>query len=90
MNRPMHRARIRRHPWKVTPEKAREIQQTLSKEVITRDRTGKVRTVAGVDVGFERNNTITRAAVTVLKFPELELHEYAIALSICAWSIVIP
>lgn len=76
---PMHRARIRRHPWKVTPEKAREIQQTLSKEVITSDTTGKVCTVAGVDVGFERNNTITRAAVTVLKFPELELHEYAIA-----------
>jgi deoxyribonuclease V len=30
-------------------------------------------------VGFEKDNTVTRAAVAVLRFPELELHERAIA-----------
>lgn len=35
--------------------------------------------IAGVDVGFEENYTVTRAAVAVFKFPELELTETAIA-----------
>jgi deoxyribonuclease V len=32
-----------------------------------------------VDVGFEDNGSITRAAVATLSFPDLELSEYAIA-----------
>ena len=35
------------------------------------DRFGEVRTVAGVDVGFEQGGSVTRAAVAVLGFPEL-------------------
>jgi deoxyribonuclease V len=35
--------------------------------------------VAGVDVGFETGGTVTRAAVAVLGYPELELLETAIA-----------
>ncbi len=44
-----------------------------------RDCLGEVRWIAGVDVGFERRNTVTRAAVAVLSFPDLELEEYAIS-----------
>jgi deoxyribonuclease V len=79
MNQRKHKTHIRRHPWNVSPERAREIQQKLCEEVITQDRLGKVRTVAGVDAGFENNSMITRAAVAVLRFPSLELHECAIA-----------
>ena len=60
-----------RHAWDVTPEEARAIQQELRGEVIVEDRLGEVRTVAGVDVGFEEHGTVTRAAVVVLTFPEV-------------------
>jgi deoxyribonuclease V len=39
--------------------------------VITTDQLPRVRHVAGVDVGFEDRNRITRAAVVILSFPEL-------------------
>ncbi len=68
-----------RHAWEVTPAEAIAIQKQLRGEVIREDQVGEVRLVAGVDVGFEENNTVTRAAVAVLTFPELELQEQAIA-----------
>lgn len=68
-----------RHPWNVTPRQAVAIQQELRKEVITEDRLGEVRQVAGVDVGFEQNNTVTRAAIAVLGLPDLQLHDSSIA-----------
>ncbi|MCI0393518.1 MAG: deoxyribonuclease V [Chloroflexi bacterium] len=67
------------HPWDVTQQEAIAIQQRLRRAVITEDRLGPVRYVAGVDVGFEENNTITRAAVAVLSFPDLALQEQALA-----------
>ncbi|MDX1253458.1 MAG: deoxyribonuclease V [Gammaproteobacteria bacterium] len=68
-----------RHPWNVTPRQAVAIQQELRKEVITEDRLGEVRHVAGVDVGFEQSNTVTRAAIAVLGLPDLQLRDSAIA-----------
>jgi deoxyribonuclease V len=38
-----------------------------------------VKHVAGIDVGFEDNNTVTRAAVAVLTFPDLKLVESHVA-----------
>ncbi|MES9960877.1 MAG: endonuclease V, partial [Sedimenticola sp.] len=67
------------HPWDVSPSEAREIQQQLRGRVITSDRLGKVRHVAGVDVGFEENGLITRAAVVLLSFPGLKPEASAIA-----------
>lgn len=67
------------HAWDVTPKQAIAIQQQLRKEVITEGRLGEVRYVAGVDVGFEEGNTITRAAVAVLSLPDLQLRDSAIA-----------
>ncbi len=43
------------------------------------DRLGTVRHVAGVDVGFEHEGAITRAAVAVLSWPALELVDHALA-----------
>lgn len=67
------------HSWNVSNEEARAIQQRLSARVDTEDRLGKVDHVAGVDVGFEQANTVTRAAVTVLGFPGLEPVDQALA-----------
>lgn len=68
-----------RHPWTLTVEEATAIQNQLSREIITSDQLGEVKYVAGVDVGFEDNYAISRAAVAVLSFPELQLIEQAIA-----------
>jgi deoxyribonuclease V len=56
-------------------EEAREIQEKLRTQVITEDRLKEVHYVAGVDVGFEDNYTLTKAAVVILTFPELKLVE---------------
>ncbi len=59
------------HPWKVSVAAARAIQLALRAHVVTQDRLGPVRYVAGIDVGFERAGQVARAAVVVLNFPEL-------------------
>jgi len=72
--------KVRRlHPWPDTTADAAALQRELSPKVITEDRLGPVRYVAGIDVGFEQANTITRAAVVVLSYPDLELREQAVA-----------
>lgn len=67
------------HPWDVTPARAREIQFGLHERVVTRNDFGDIKTVAGLDVGFEKRGTVTRAAVVVLRFPELEPVDQALA-----------
>jgi len=67
------------HSWAVDPKEAIEIQRRLARKVVTEDQPGQVRLVAGIDVGFEKNNTVTRAAVVVLSFPELTVYEQRIA-----------
>ena len=66
------------HAWDVSPKQARAIQERLSRLVETSDRLGDIATVAGVDVGFDKANGVTRAAVVVLDFPELETVEEAV------------
>jgi deoxyribonuclease V len=68
------------HAWDVTPEQAIAIQERLRPEVICQDQLGTLRYIAGVDVGFEAGGTVTRAAVVVLSFPDLERVETALAL----------
>ena len=67
------------HAWDVSPKEAIEIQKALQTHVRLSDDFGEIKTVAGVDVGFEDNNTITRAAIAVLDFNTLEVVETAIA-----------
>lgn len=67
------------HPWKLAPAEAIALQKELMRKVERRDRLPPVRHVAGVDVGFEENGRVTRAAVAVLSFPGLELVESSIA-----------
>ncbi|NER22120.1 MAG: deoxyribonuclease V [Symploca sp. SIO1C2] len=64
----------------ITEEEAIAIQEKLQSEVITIDQLGTVRYVAGVDVGFEEDGAVSRAAAVVLSFPDLQLQEQAIAL----------
>jgi deoxyribonuclease V len=68
------------HAWPQTVEEAIKIQENLREKVITEDRfTEPIRYVAGVDMGFEADGTISRAAVAVLSFPDLLVVETALA-----------
>ncbi len=67
------------HSWVKTVAEAKKIQEQLRSQVITQDCLGEVKYVAGVDIGFEDNYAISKAAVAVLSYPELELVDRAIA-----------
>lgn len=67
------------HSWNVRPKEAIAIQERLRQAIITFDDLGAVKYVAGIDIGFVQNKTVTRAAVAVLSFPDLLLQEQAIA-----------
>lgn len=59
------------HRWDLTPAEARELQTSLAGRIVTTDRFGVIRRVAGVDIGFEDHGRTTRAAIAVLDFPDL-------------------
>lgn len=64
------------HSWEVTPAEARSIQERLREKVETKDRIeAPLRLVAGIDVGFEDNGRLTRAAIVVLDADSLEVRE---------------
>ncbi|QSJ16958.1 deoxyribonuclease V [Nostoc sp. UHCC 0702] len=68
------------HNWPGTLEEAIAIQEQLRSQVITEDKFKQpVQYVAGVDMGFEADGTISRAAVAVLSFPELQVIETTLA-----------
>jgi len=67
------------HPWNLTPAEAIALQRALRGRIMTEDRLGPVQRVAGVDVGFEDQGAVTRAAVAVLSYPQLALLETAVA-----------
>ncbi|NJO82530.1 MAG: deoxyribonuclease V [Blastochloris sp.] len=67
------------HPWDVTPEEAIAIQNRLRGFVTATDDLGEVHLVAGVDIGFEDNWMVTRAAVVVLNLSDLTVYEHAVS-----------
>lgn len=71
------------HDWDLTPAAAIALQQTLRGQITLTDPCAdfqtQIQTVAGVDVGFEADGQITRAAIAVLSFPNLQLVDRAIA-----------
>jgi deoxyribonuclease V len=67
------------HTWNLTPKQAIALQLDLAQAVVREDRLETPTQIAGVDVGFEDSGRITRAAVAVLSFPELQPAAQAIA-----------
>lgn len=66
--------------WDVSPQQAIAIQRELAARVSEQDALREVRWVAGVDVGLEGASSQTaRAAVVVLRFPDLVPSDYAVA-----------
>ncbi len=65
------------HPWDVSPAEAMQIQERLRSRVSTTNALTTVRTVAGVDIGIQGD--VARAAVVVLRYPDLTLLEKSLA-----------
>jgi deoxyribonuclease V len=64
------------HDWNLSPQQAMQLQKQLAFEVVAEDRfDAPVKTVAGIDLGYDVKNDTSRAVVVVLSFPELELLE---------------
>jgi len=66
------------HSWEVSVADAVEMQRTLASQVICR---GSLRTpslVAGVDISGEDGYGMARAAVVVLRYPNLDLAEWKV------------
>jgi deoxyribonuclease V len=69
-----------KHPWNLATAAAIALQRDLAARVESEDRPPpRIETVAGVDVGFEADGTIARAAVAVLRLPDLSPVTTAIA-----------
>jgi len=67
------------HPWDVSPKEAVQIQKGLAEAVIIADEfDSPLERVAGVDIGFEDNGRVTKAAVVVLSFPDLKPLEHSV------------
>lgn len=66
------------HDWNLSPSEAIELQKQLAYEVIENDDfDSPIKTVAGIDLGYEAKTDTCRAVVVVLSFPELQLIEKA-------------
>lgn len=64
--------------WPTTIPEAIALQNELRSQVIIADDFGELRSIAGVDAGFEDDGQTTRAAIVVLTFPELRPLDYAL------------
>lgn len=68
----------RLHPWDVTPQEAVRIQQRLRARIISRDpEPPDFRTVAAMDVSYDRQSPWLFAAVVILGLPGFETVERA-------------
>jgi deoxyribonuclease V len=66
------------HRWNLSPQEAIELQKQLAYEVIAEDDfTEPIKTVAGIDLGYDTKSDTCRAVVVVLDFPSLTLIESA-------------
>jgi len=62
------------HGWDLSPSEAVALQRRLSPDVVLKNKLPKsIRTVAGVDVSYEKGGGLFHAAVVVLSFPELDV-----------------
>ena len=64
------------HEWNLSPKEAIELQKQLAFEVVREDKfTVPIKTVAGIDLGYDAKTDTSRAVVVVLSLPDLRLIE---------------
>jgi deoxyribonuclease V len=66
---------IQLHDWNVTPREAVELQKSLRSRVSLTPLKGRVETIAGTDISFNKFSSTVYAGIVVLKLPSLEVVE---------------
>ena len=67
------------HGWKVSVARAREIQLSLAKRVVTENEVIDPCLVAGVDISAPDTQGVARGAVVILRYPEFNIVEVEVA-----------
>jgi deoxyribonuclease V len=67
------------HGWKVSIARAREIQLSLAKMVVTENGVINPHLVAGIDISAPDTQGVARGAVVILRYPEFSIVEVEIA-----------
>ncbi len=70
---------LKLHEWEVSTARAKEIQLSLAKRVVTENGAINPRFVAGIDISSPDAQGVARGAVVVLSYPELSIVEIEIA-----------
>jgi len=70
---------LKLHEWEVSTARAKEIQLSLAKRVVTENGAINPRLVAGIDISSPDAQGVARGAVVVLSYPELSIVEIEIA-----------
>jgi deoxyribonuclease V len=67
------------HEWEVSIARAKEIQLSLAKRVVTESEVIDPSLVAGIDISAPDSQGVARGAVVILRYPELSIVEVEIA-----------
>jgi deoxyribonuclease V len=67
------------HEWEVSTARAKEIQLSLAKRVVTESEVIAPSLVAGIDISAPDAQGLARGAVVILRYPELSIIEVEIA-----------
>ena len=67
------------HGWEVSVARAREIQLSLAKKVVTENEVINPRLVAGIDISAPDAQGVASGAVVVLRYPEFSIVEVKVA-----------
>ena len=66
---------VRFHCWNISPNEAIAIQNNLSKKIVFSPVSNDIQYVGGTAVAFDSEKNIIHAALTILKYPSLEIVE---------------
>ncbi len=63
------------HDWNLSPREAVELQKSLRERVRVVPHVGRIETVAGADISFNKFSSVIYAGIVVLRVPSLEVVE---------------
>ena len=63
------------HDWDLSPREAVELQKSMRERVRLEPHEGKIETVAGADISFDKFSPVLFAGIVVLRLPSLEVLE---------------
>lgn len=65
----------RLHDWAIAPREAVQLQKSLRERVRVRPYKGKIETIAGADISFNKFSPVIYTGIVVLRLPSLEVLE---------------